>query len=129
MEELTDNTLPTPEEAKLLSWYYDGISPCINRFIASYSSVSPDVGAAYAEAHTGIQAVYAGWIERRITWGAGAMKIGKIRRLLRQDLAAIADAQADQRRRAWAAFSNYDVQEQAIQAEQQPRVIVVTPSP
>jgi hypothetical protein len=78
MVQLSDDTRPTPAEARLVAKYYDTSLPCIQTFSASVSKLAPSQGLILDQSIAAQQVVVAQLASRRISWGDYAQQSQKI---------------------------------------------------
>lgn len=70
MAQLTDETVPTVEEAHLLAARFDDDGPCKKSLLASLSTARPDLVPILANAYSKGAEIIAQLVERKITWAA-----------------------------------------------------------
>lgn len=132
MAQLTDETRPTPMEAKSLASGYDEITICRTHFLNSLSSSRPDIVPILAATYTKGAETTVLLVQRKITWGEasrrGQERLSDLRQKLatadRQwiaDLNASHQAEMAQRQAAADALMQLSAQQQMINAMNRPR--------
>jgi len=131
MAQLTDETVPTAEEARLFAKRYDDVNICRSHFLTALSSARPDLVPVFADAYAKSDGVAVQLVERKITWAAAArssdQSIAHLRRQLEDanqtwiaNLEAENQAELAQRRAAAAAVMQWSQQQQMINAINRP---------
>jgi hypothetical protein len=78
MVQLSDDTRPTPAEARLVAKYYDSSQPCMQAFSASVTKLAASQGLILDQSIAAQQTVVAQLASRRISWGDFAQQSQKI---------------------------------------------------
>jgi hypothetical protein len=78
MVQLSDDTKPTPAEARLVAKYYDNSQPCIAALSTSVAKLAPSQGVILDQSIAAQQSVVAQLASRRISWGEFAQQSAKI---------------------------------------------------
>jgi hypothetical protein len=130
MVQLTDERLPSQEEAKLWAARHDEMASCRMAFARYLYSVRPDLAAVFTDGWIKGDAIAVDLVERKITWGEGARRTQGALNEFQQKLTAtnrqwIADVNASnqaeiaQRQAAAAAMMQWSAQQQQSLAQQQ----------
>jgi hypothetical protein len=127
--ELTDDRLPTPEEARLFVARADAKAPCHQSFLAAFAAPPinrPDAAQIWSAEFTGLGQLQAQFAGRKMTWGQYA---GASQSLLVAARAQLSEAdqraQAARRANIIAAASVLSAMPNAF--NQQPQTIYVRP--
>jgi hypothetical protein len=75
LTQLSDNSLATDKEIKLIIAYYNDIKPCRDQLINDFMSMSPVMGSITAESFHTEDFIIVDLIQRRITWGEANKKM------------------------------------------------------
>jgi hypothetical protein len=133
MAQLTDETVPTPDDARLFVARHDEMAPCRRQLLTTLSAVRPDAVPTLANAMTASDQVLVQLVERKITWAEGMRQHQQIMAQARDKLAA-ADrewfgemrvenqAELDRRQAAANAMMQWSLQQQMINAATRPVV-------
>ena len=97
MAQLTNETYPTDEEARLLALQHDEAVQCVNTYIAAVGPIFPQAVPMDIEARDEGTARTALLIERKITWAESARRAMATNERLQQ---ALAEADAERREEA-----------------------------
>lgn len=135
MAQLTDESLISPEEAKLFAARWDELTPCKTHVLSALSTVRPDVVPVLSDGFAKGAAIAVQLVERKITWGEGARQTQALGVTVRQNVAAVdrqwiadlnASHQAEMARRqaAGAALLQWSAQQQMINAMTRPSLPV-----
>jgi type III secretory pathway component EscV len=130
---LTDESLISPQQAKLFGARHDELNQCRSRLLTALSAVRPDVVLILSSEYTNGAALAVQLVERKITWGEWARQGQALLNNARQQLAAadrkwIAElnashqAEMGQRQAAAAALLQWSAQQQLINAANRPVV-------
>jgi len=131
MRQLTDETLPTMEEARLLAERHDQIVPCRKRAYEQMMVVAPGIANALLNGWTEWDANLAQLVERKITWAQatrrsqdiGAQTRAEARAADQQitgELRAEHEAELDRRQQAAEALMQWSAQQQMINSLNRP---------
>ena len=131
MAQLTNETLISPEDAKLFAARYDETAGCRSRFLKALSVARPDLVPILSATYTKGAALAARLIERKDTWGESARqseaalsdareRIAAANRQWTADLNASHQAELAQRQAAAAALMEWSAQQQMINAINRP---------
>lgn len=88
MAQLTDETRPTPEQARLESARYDDLRPCRERFRSTFATVRPDLVPILDDQWAADEQLVALVVERKITWAEDARRIQQLQAAMRSQIAA-----------------------------------------
>jgi hypothetical protein len=138
MAQLTDETIPSAEDARLVAASFDEANSCFGRFLTALSTVRPDLVPIFADAKAKATAASVLLVERKITWAEGARRgeenVNDLRRQieaanqrLSAQLNASSQAEMAQRQAAAAAIMQWSAQQQMINAMNRP--VIVAPAP
>lgn len=133
MAQLTNETLPSPSEARLVAASYDDASRCRNRILSALSGVRPDIVPILSNTYIEGSTVTALLVQRKITWAEsarrGQSRLGEMRQRLAEadrqwitDLNASHQAEMAQRQAAANALMQMSAQQQMINAMNRPVV-------
>ena len=75
LAQLSDNSLATDSEIKLLLAYYDDLKPCREQLIDAMTSTNPAAGSIFAQSCHVEDFITADLIQRKITWGEANKKM------------------------------------------------------
>jgi len=131
MAQLTNETVPSVQDARLFAARFDEVNPCRKRFLSALAAVRPDLVPILADGYAKGDAVAALLVERKITWAESAKRAEENTNSLRKQLAAadqqwIAELKAEnqaelaQRQAAAAALMQWSQQQQMINAINRP---------
>jgi len=88
MAQLTDETRPTPEQARLFAARWDDLRECNQQWRNAIASVRPDVVAILENQQAAADQLAALVIERKVTWAESARNSQQIQAATRSQLAA-----------------------------------------
>lgn len=126
MAQLTDETMPSVAESKLIAARFDESNVCRGNFLNALAVSRPDLVIVFEDAFTKREAVVAQLVERKITWAEAARRTKtlsndmrqKIANANRQWLADLAAHRTDslQRQAAATALMHWSTQQQMFDA-------------
>jgi len=131
MAQLTDETIPSVEDARLVAARFDDLRPCRAGLLITLSAVRPDAFPIFGRAFANGAATTALIVERKITWAESARRTQENMGSLREQAASadkqwIADlntsnqAELAQRQAASNALMQWSQQQQLINAVNRP---------
>jgi hypothetical protein len=131
MEQLTDKSIPTAQEAHLLASMYDDDSECRNNLKAAVGTVRPDLVPALTEIERQRANITIKLVQRQISWGDAAQagqalnsatqeKVAEIDREWKSELEEQNRAELQQRRASAALAMQYLQNQQMINAANRP---------
>jgi hypothetical protein len=88
MAQLTDETIPSVEDAKLFAARFDEMAPCRGRYLAAVSRIRPDLAPIMTEAVSDRAATVALVVERKITWAEYTRRLQAASRDFQQKISA-----------------------------------------
>ena len=132
MEQLTDEKVPSPADAKLLAARFDDATRCRISYLNAISTVRPDLVAVYIDFYSKNATNVAMLVERKITWAEavrrgqsnssdGRQKIALADHQWVADLNASHQAEMAQRQAAANAMMQWSAQQQMINVMNRPR--------
>jgi hypothetical protein len=133
MAQLTDETIPSEQDARLFAERFDEAGPCRGHLLTAISAARPDLVPVLADGMTQGSAIAVLVVEQKITWAEAARRTQALSSALRQNIAAadrqwIGDLNASnqaemaQRQAAGAALMQWSQQQQLINAATRPVV-------
>jgi hypothetical protein len=124
--QLTDETIPSIQDAQLLGARFDATNSCRGNFLNALATARPDLVPVFEDAFTKREAVVVILVERKVSWGEGARRTKvlasdmqqKIANANRQWVADVAAHRADiaQRQAASTALMHWSTQQQMFNA-------------
>jgi hypothetical protein len=131
MAQLTDETIPSVEDARLFGARFDDSNPCRSRLLTALSTARPDVVPILARSYTHGSAIVVLIVERKITWAEAARRSQENSDNLREqltladrqwiaDLNASHQAELAQRQAASSALMQWSEQQQLINSINRP---------
>ena len=88
MAQLTDETLPSPEDAKLIAARFDENNACRGKFLNALAMPRPDLVPIFEDAFTKREGIAVLLVERKITWAEGERRTKNLSADLQQRLAS-----------------------------------------
>jgi hypothetical protein len=85
--QLTDETVPSIQDAQLLGARFDATNSCRGNFLNALATVRPDLVPVFEDAFTKREAVVVVLVERKITWGEGARRTKVLANDMQQKIA------------------------------------------
>lgn len=129
--QLTDDTIPSPEDARLTAALYDRETQCRAAFLNSLAAARPDLVPILADATQRGSAVVVLVVKRKITWADAARKMQAEASITRKQVLAANQAwlgemnaenraEIAQRQAAANALMQWSIQQQMINAANRP---------
>ena len=122
MAQLTDETLPSPEDARLVAARFDENNVCRSKFLNALATPRPDLVPIFEDAFTKREGIAVLLVERKTTWAEAARRTKNLSSDLQQRLASanrqwLADlaahrSDANRREAAAAALMHWSTEQQ-----------------
>lgn len=131
--QLTDETVPSEQDARLFAARFDETNPCRGQLLTALSPARPDLVPILADELAQGSAIAVLVVERKITWAENSRRVQELASSARQKIAAadrqwVADlnvshqAEMTRRQAAGAALMQWSQQQQLINAATRPVV-------
>jgi hypothetical protein len=103
LSQLMDDTYATPEEGQALIALHDAAGSCRKARAAIWQTVHPEGAAVQRAVEAPLAEIYAGLVQRQITWGEGIKRFRALGQAVQQQMAEVTNRRVqgiDQRHRA-----------------------------